>query len=298
MEYSEIYGVFRDRLPRRPYCSDDPQVYGLQVRPSELALKKKLIQPNSPDKVSWLIFDIDRAGGAFAWQDAGLPEPTILISNPENGRAHLYYGLKVPVCKTSAARSDPLRYLAAVEAAYADELGADLGYVGLLAKNPFHPDWRTMWHPRLYELGELAEYVDLKKRRAKRSEVPGLGRNCTLFERLREWAYRAVLEHKCNGSSEDRWREIVRAQAERLNVFATPLTSSEVKCLAKSVARWTWREFSLHRFTEIQRARGKRGGRPRTTTRDGEPWAALGVSRPTYYRNLRKMSDVGRAMDR
>lgn len=289
MEYSEIYDVFRDRLPRRPYCSDDPQAYGLQVLPSELALTKKLIQPNSPDKVSWLIFDVDKAGGAFAWQDAGLPAPTISISNPENGRAHLYYGLKAPVCRSAAARSDPLRYLAAVEVAYADELGADLGYVGLLAKNPLHPHWRTMWHPRLYELEELAEYVDLKKRRPGVPDVAGLGRNCTLFERLREWAYLAVLEHKRNGSSEDQWHALVREQAERLNVFGMPLTNSEVKCIAKSVARWTWREFSLDRFSEIQRARGKLGGRPRTTTKDGEPWVPLGVSRATYYRR-REMS--------
>lgn len=289
MEYSEIHDCFRDRLPLRPYCSDDPQTYGLQVRPSALALTKKLIQPNSPDKVSWLIFDIDKAGGAFAWQDAGLPAPTISISNPENGRAHLYYGLKAPVCRSFAGRSGPLHYLAAVESAYKDELGADLGYAGLLAKNPFHPHWRTTWHPRLYELGELAEYVDLGKRRARPLEIAGLGRNCTLFEGLRDWAYRAVLEHKRNRGSEDRWSEVVRDQAEQLNVFATPLTSSEVKCIAKSVARWTWREFSLDRFSEIQRARGKLGGRPRTTTKDGEPWVLLGVSRATYYRR-REMS--------
>lgn len=287
MQNTEIYEIFHKRLPHRPYCTDDPQTFGLIVRPAHMALQKRLIQPNPPCHVSWLIFDIDNENGAFAWEDALLPEPTITISNPENGHAHLYYGLSVPVCRSFAARNHPLRYAAAVEAAYRAKLGADFRYAALVAKNPFHSHWRTTWYPHLYELGELAEYVELKKRLVAPVEPVGLGRNCTLFETLRNWSYRTVLQHKRNRMSEGAWGGVVREHAEFLNVFVTPLSPGEVKSIAKSVARWTWREFSDQRFSAIQSARGKRGGRPRTTTRDGKPWVALGVSRATYYRNFR-----------
>ncbi len=293
MQNTEIYEIFHKRLPHRPYCTDDPQTFGLIVRPAHMALQKRLIQPNPPCSLSWLIFDVDNENGAFAWDDALLPQPTIAISNPENGHAHLYYGLSVPVCKSFAARSHPIRYAAALEAAYREKLGADFRYGGLVAKNPFHRYWRTTWCPRLYELGELAEYVELKKLPAASVEAAGLGRNCTLFETLRNWSYRAVLPFKRSHGSEDEWSRFVREHADQLNVFVTPLSPGEVKSIAKSVARWAWREFSDHRFSAIQSARGKRGGRPRSTTRDGKPWEALGVSRATYYRKCRHSPPVG-----
>ncbi|EQD70364.1 replication protein, partial [mine drainage metagenome] len=64
-----------EQLPRRPYCSDD-LTYGLQIRPRETAVKKRLIQINPPGICRFLIFDIDRIGAALAWEDASLPEPT------------------------------------------------------------------------------------------------------------------------------------------------------------------------------------------------------------------------------
>ncbi|WP_235713544.1 replication initiation protein, partial [Aeromonas caviae] len=34
-----------------------------------------------------------------------------------------------------------MRYLAAIEHVLAHRLGADVGYVGLITKNPVHSDW-------------------------------------------------------------------------------------------------------------------------------------------------------------
>jgi len=42
------------------------------------------------------------------------------------------------------------------------------------------------------------------------------------------------------------------------------LSVSEVRSIARSVAKWTWREVSLERFSEVQ---SRRGRRTRATTK-------------------------------
>ncbi|MGN4153718.1 replication initiation protein [Burkholderia gladioli] len=281
----DVRTIFTTRLPRRPYCSNDP-ASGLLVRPAATALQQRHIQSNAPLEVAWLVFDLDHAGAAFAWEQANLPPPTFTVVNPQNAHAHVFYGLLAPVCMSDAARSAPIRYAAAVQAAFIAKLRADPGYAGLIAKNPLHDAWRVLSVPKLYDLGELAEYVDLPKHLPKRIEV-GLGRNCTLFDLLRRWAYQWAREYQRNGASSEQWQAAVLGQAQALNDFPVALTFGEVKATARSVARWTWSHFSDAAFSAIQSARGRRGGRPATTTQDGEPWAARGISRATYYRRLK-----------
>lgn len=283
----EIPELFKARLPRRPYCFDERGTRAL-IRPAATALERMYIQPNAPLETSWLIFDLDYADSAFAWDGANLPQPTLVVSNPQNAHSHLFYGLNTPVCTSEAARIRPLRYAAAVESAFRETLRADPGYAGFIAKNPFHGGWRSEWGSRLYDLSELAEYVDLSRLPPrKRSEAAGLGRNCTLFEEIRAWAYRSVLDYKRAGANFDLWNGAVLDHAEQLNSFLQPLNFSEVKAVAKSVARWVWRNFSPTTFSALQSARGKCGGRPRTTTQFGEPWVDQGISRATYYRRIK-----------
>ncbi|NMF90729.1 replication initiation protein [Aromatoleum petrolei] len=277
--------IFQARLPRRPYCSDDLS-RGLVIRPAATALRHRHLQPNAPLEVAWLVFDLDYPGAAFAWEKARLPPPTLTVVNPENAHAHLFYGLTTPVGMSDAARDAPIRYAAALQAAFLVKLCADPGYAGLIAKNPFHDAWRALWVQHLFDLCELAEYVDLPKRRPQ-LEVLGLGRNCSLFDELRAWAYQWVREYKRNDSTVEQWHRAVLGQAEKLNAFTVPLSFTEVKAVARSVAKWTWRNFSDESFSAIQSARGKRGGRPATTTQHGEPWGEQGISRATYYRRLK-----------
>ena len=92
----------------------------------------------------------------------GSPPPTIVAQNPDNGHAHLIYGLDVAVRTAPDAKTGPLRYAAAVDCALRALLDADQGYAGLICKNPLHPHWRvTEWEPRLYELGDLDSWLDL-----------------------------------------------------------------------------------------------------------------------------------------
>ena len=156
--------AFVERLPRRPYCTDDP-AHGLHIRPQATALAYRHVQHNPPPHVSCIVFDVDRKPyeqrreGYQEWRDRDLPAPHWIAINPENGNYHLGYLLAAPVARTNAARLKPLRYLAAIEHVLAKKLGADMGYVGLITKNPVHRDWWTIWHNHEpYSLDYLAEF--------------------------------------------------------------------------------------------------------------------------------------------
>lgn len=254
--------LFTARLPHRPYCTDHLD-YGVRVRDKQTALRARYIQANPPSIVGTLVFDVDRESAAYAWESAGLPAPSIVAVNPENGHAHLLYAIQTPVAKTDAARPKPLRFLAALQAAMTAQLGADPGYAMFITKNPLHPAWRVLTHAgAVYGLSDLAEYVDLTlAKKQPKVEASGLGRNCDLFDNLRKRAYRKIREFR-EGGSYDTWSLYILETARKLNRYTKPLLDSEVKATARSVAKWTWRHFgtgaAVERFSERQRARQKR----------------------------------------
>lgn len=235
-----------DRLPRKPYCSNDLES-GLMIRPLETALAMRYIQPNRPGMQSYLAFDVDRPEAGAAWIDRNVPRPSFVIKNPENGHAHYLYVLESAVCTTSAARLAPLRYLEAIERAIRHELDADVGYCGLIIKNPVHRHWQTIVSQTVpYSLADLANHLDLTTKAANSDvmrEIAGLGRNCNVFDGLRFWAYKAVAGYwRPNG--ETAWLAAVKDHAHSLNLFAEPLQYKEVNQIAKSVGKWVWKRFS------------------------------------------------------
>ena len=279
--------AFVERLPRRPYCTDDP-AQGLLIRSQATALAYRHIQHNPPPHVSSLVFDIDHPEGYAAWREAGLPTPHWISinqsetldeqGNSHRGRAHIGYLLATPVARTNAARQKPLRYLAAIEHVMAHRLGADMRFSGLITKNPVHSDWWTIWHNvEPYSLDYLAEFCPDAElaayNRRSRKEVGGLGRNVTLFDNVREWAYSAVRAYwRPNGYVA--WANAVRAACDSSNAFGLeqggPLPVSEIKATAKSIARWVWRNLTPASFADyvdrthtpaIQARRGAKGGR-------------------------------------
>jgi len=265
--------LFQSRLPSKPYCSDDLRS-GVLVRPARTATRQKYIQANAPWMRSWLIFDIDREGAALSWYDSDLPEPFWTSQNPENGHAHLCYGLEAPVLLGKHDRQEPMRLLAAVESAMSAKLEADPGYSGLITKIPLHKAWRTFWHPvmGLYGLNDLSEWLELPKfvNKRDRPELVGIGRNVDTFDHLRHLAYRQVRGWKAQGGQGIfvYWLKHLHDHALQFthNEHPQPLDRKECHHIAKSVARWTWNKFDIEasdrRFSELQSRRGKMGGRP------------------------------------
>jgi len=251
-----LTALVKAHAPHRPYCGLEKSY--ARVRSQEVALEAPYIQLNPPALCAWLILDIDKPSAAFACEDAGLPPPTYVAVNSENEHAHAGYALSTPVCVSDVARLAPMRYLAAIEHAYVMRVGADLAFTGPLAKNPLHPRWHIIEpaNAPVYELGYLAEFVELPRRIPSRPA--GVGRNCDLFDSLRQWAYRAVREYWGPGRH-DIWREDVRRHAEALNTFMVPLGNAEVAGIARSVARHVWRNTTPISFHESQMVKGRRG---------------------------------------
>jgi hypothetical protein len=282
-----IWRSWTDALPKWPLCCnafDD----GVYRRGLPEALTHQHVQLNTNAFTNWLVFDIDRDDSFEAWERANVHPPNAYIQNPDNGHGHLLYALAAPVGMGDCHRSAPINFAAAIQRGMTRRLGADAAYANRLAKNPLHERWRTSWMaPQPFALTTLLEPLDrADMRHSERSETAGISRNCDLFNELRRFAYRNVLAYK-DAANLDAWRGCLFNEACALNVFALPLATSELRSIASSVAKWTWRNFGTEqyreRFVERQRARARQRWDGHVAASTTKPWEAEGIGRATWY---------------
>jgi hypothetical protein len=253
---------FAQHLPYRIRCSDDLD-RGLVWAPRGVALLHHEIAPDPPGWRTSLRFDMDcpcdrrphaKLGfcsrAATFWRDAGLPEPSFIVKNPDNGHAHYVYLLAgwIRIDGKNGAELAAVRYLSAIERAYTRALRADPGYAGLMHHNPFSARYQTTaGRDDPYTLSELAARVTLgSSPRRQAPEIRTDGRNVETFDRLRFWAYANVAEWRC-GAFED-WVAVVNARALEIAAVVRgahptaghPFTDAEALDTAKSVATWVW----------------------------------------------------------
>lgn len=263
---STLYHTLKKNLPPKPYCTDD-LLFGLQIRPAEQAIKKRYIQPNKPTDLRWLVYDIDSPTAIVDWQDRPVPAPNITTLNPQNGHAHLFYGLEVPVYLQAGARVNPIRYVSSIDVALTQTLEADPNYAKLIAKNPLHSHWdSSIWREQSYTLDELADYLDLSSFKDKRTRLPevGLGRNCNLFDSTRFWAYREIRKPPVDSLFAEFYTLddfIRRCQNYAIlhNTFEIPLDIRECETIGKSVGKWVYNHMSPAGFIEWCHRRARIG---------------------------------------
>jgi len=222
------------------------------VRPREYAVRFPYMQVNRADMVHTLVFDLDHREHLI-WEKAGLPPPNLIVLDRNSGTCHLYYFI-TPVCTSEAARSKPIEYMKAIYKAFALVLDADKDYHGgPVSKTPGHPWWDTReLHNHVYELGELAGYVDLERptpwvaRKERKDNAQS--RHCQLFDQLRYYAYSIVNRFRDAGTFAPFVRDLELA-AEKDNNFTSRghsanLPQSALRATVKSVSRWTWAHYN------------------------------------------------------
>ena len=305
---------FHDRLSKRPYCSDDLG-YGLHIRSKNIAKQKRYVQANDPYRLSWICLDVDYPCVLeTTFQEKVLPTPNFIIINPENNHSHLLYGIEDMIYLSDNARLDPIRYAHAVSYALREAIKADIGYTNLIMKNPLNEHWKTIeLEQNLWTLGQLAEYLVLPKKMPKREYLIGLGRNCTLFELGRKYAYSEVLKQKILGNKDSFFNAVMYFIEQQNKEFPSPLLFNEYKAITKSITNWTWRHYGDKSSSqwkayvkrthtpEMQAFRGKQNTseqqrvkalksaeiRFKGSNEQLKPWETLGISRGWYYTQKR-----------
>lgn len=249
---------FYKNLSSAPFCTNNFEEHGVFKKHKKEAVNYEYIQYNNEAFVSALVFDIDEPMASLKWDFVDMPRPNIVMKNKSNGHAHLYYALKTPVCKTDMAKIKPLNYLSVVEKGLRRRLNADRCYTGLMTKNPLNERWQTIWgNNDAYTLDFLRDFVIDEE--IKEKEEYGIGRNVVLFNAIRKSAYKEVLFFK-NRFNYEYYEKTIYTKAVIYNCENFPnnlLPENEVRSVVRSVCRWTWRNFSKERFSEIQSRRAK-----------------------------------------
>ena len=270
-------------LPLWPLASDD-LLHGIYRTSRHNALDRRYIEANPQAMSNLLVVDIDHPDALMrAMWNRQQWQPNAVVENPTNGHAHAVWALAEPVTRTEYARRKPVAYAAAVTEGLRRSVDGDKGYSGLMTKNPTHDQWEASWlTDHLYSLDELTEHLTVADfmppdswQRTKRKKPVGLGRNCTLFETARTWAYLEIRHHWGDSSG---LVDAISLKAHDLNgQFSEPLPIREAEDIARSISRWIitqsrmWsggQEAYERKFRSIQTARvGKRWG---TTSEERE----------------------------
>ncbi|WP_063057290.1 replication initiation protein [Nocardia salmonicida] len=245
-------------LPHRPHATNRP-ADGQYRMSREDALEMRYIEHSPHALLGAIVIDCDHPDTALRAfeRPRDHPDPSWVAQSP-SGRGHIGWWLKSPICRTDSARLKPLRYAQRVEAGLRVEIGGDPAYAGRLTKNPIHEDWETLYGPsRPYDLAELVTPATPRQMPRKPQRASGLGRNVTMFDTARRWAYPMWWHHR-NGTQME-WEHMVLDYCLREvnDAFGYPLPFSEVLATSRSISRWIWRNFSEEGFREMQSTRGK-----------------------------------------
>lgn len=245
----EIY----KRLPRQMLVTNSLEM-GLHSEAKTTGVRRRYIQVNHANLTKMMVFDVDNPISVYDWKYLDVPLPNILVINPKNNHAHLIYLLSEQnyVCRSTNGRLKDIIQYETIYAQLCQKLNADSRYVQKIMKNPFFNGWNTVvLHQDTYTFEDFFRYVDKstvtdKTGGSRRSEESYLreqeGRNCTIFEKTRYFAY-ASLKNFNNGKTTDdaqAFYEAVAHYAATLNdVFDTPLGPREMAATVKSIVNWT-----------------------------------------------------------
>jgi hypothetical protein len=226
-------------------------------------------------------------------------EPNFVIYNPVSSTHQAFWLLATPVhCQNK--QSAAYRYLRAVETGYDLKYQCDPNFQRHIHRNPlFHGSDIEFLNSNRHTLKELAEIVELNNvipQVERQLHDDAEGRNCALFDELRVWAYRQI--KTLSERDFDAFTAQLITRASRLNTFSTPLPDSEIKSIARSIARFCIARLDNHaKFSAKQARRGaiggkvsKGGGRPKKL--NSELWESINTMKKEGYSNRAIAEDL------
>jgi hypothetical protein len=242
---------FYHNLPAWPHCMSGLNQPSFQ-RSKDEAIEFPYIQLNKLRR-AYICLDIDRSNAMCAHKEVGMPDPTIILVNPDNGHAHIFYELQHPVPFTGRARKGPQQYFISVQKALTLKFHADEAFSANIVKNPFHNTqrggkWQRVFNCVQFDLKTLACNADLKNyRRGYQStskwqslEKPILKglRNVTVFDIVRRFSYEEIKNH----ASFENFFNSVRLYSMSLNKrqCMPPLPVSELDYIVERICNWVW----------------------------------------------------------
>lgn len=255
-------------MPRYPLASDDLST-GAWREQRERALRRQYVENNPRAFVKALVIDVDRPNAvlrAFE-RPSDHPMPSWVVEG-NNGHGHVGWWLESPVCRTDAARVDPLRYLARVTEGLRRSLDGDPAYAGLLTRNPLAEGADVIWGTdRTYSLRDLGTIHTPRQLPRKPERASGLGRNVSMFDEARKSLY----IHYDPARPVDDWHRMVVQRCHAVNstfdaALGGPLPFAEVQATATSISRWTRRNLKMSK-REWHQSQGRKGAAASLETR-------------------------------
>lgn len=258
-----LFKKFKSDLPEKPYYAKGKDK-GLKIASKEVALKNPYIQFNSPFVKNFMVFDIDKQDSSTVFLDTGLI-PNFMITNKENGHSHYYYLLEKGVYFTKNSKKTIQNWYNNIYKSLCYKLDADISFSGLIAKNPFYKcdGWQTVeLTSHLYTLDELSGFCDFEYlEKTNPNKFFELGRNCSLFDCLRFFAYKEIRKLKYDYQSF--WNSCKQFIQRANKHFSNPLSQNEIKHILKSVCNWVYKHFSEKGFLMHQKKANKRSQQAR-----------------------------------
>lgn len=241
--------ILYNNLPKRPYAGN----YKAQsiIVDKDRVYDFNYIQYNHPEIAKYIVIDFDDI--AMNILDSNL-SPNLLVFNHNNPKGHAYYRLKDFVGSTAKSRMKPQKALRLITHSiinYSQELGAggDHAFNGQKAKNPLSSNFKVFsYNQQPWEFDELFDNIPDRHIYTRKPEiiqgsevVEVAGRNCYLFELTRHESYKLKAKFKYYAPFFSAVESFCLKANGNLSI---PLAYGECKHIIKSVANWTWLNYT------------------------------------------------------
>ena len=232
---------------------------------------------------------------------ADLLDPNWIARRRDNDHAHAVWTLAEPVHKYPTARPGPLLFLAEIGDYYAQAVGADPAYSGLLAHNPTRhfreEEFSVTWgHREPRTLEQLASVIPFGWERPPVRQT-GIGRNADIFAAGMSWAGRKANAHlPVLPALMSIMEEVLEAYPDADHAYTVAEVQASAGKIEKYRERWTANGWHKPAWIERQKSRkAKQTGKARKGSASPEgsnealrPWEMEGISRRWWYELRRR----------